>query len=58
MAWLAVDKDETELIFELEPFRINNTEWMQGCNYVKLPTDSIEKLIGKKLTWLDEPVEC
>lgn len=27
------------------------------CDEVKLPKGSIEKLIGKKLTWKDEPVK-
>jgi hypothetical protein len=26
-------------------------------NYIKLPKESIKKLIGKELTWSDEPIE-
>lgn len=57
MAWLAVDLDETELIFELIPERSDRGDWIQGCDYVLVPKGSIEKLIGKELTWDDEPVE-
>ena len=70
MAWVAVDEDE--LIFENEPFRMDGMWYPKffekgkdisriGVDtfsfFVKLPDGSIEKLIGKKLTWNDEPVE-
>ena len=59
MAWLAVDKNGVEVIFEYIPNRCNNKEWMQigYSNYFELPKGSIKKLIGKDLTWDDEPVE-
>lgn len=67
--WLAVNKDGTEYIFEGEPERSptwedseNRTYW--GCyddysnrGYIELPKGSIEKLLGRKLTWDDKPVE-
>ena len=62
MAWLAVDKDGTECICSTEPYR----DWV-GCkwcivilpesNAVELPKGSIKKLIGRELSFADEPVE-
>lgn len=57
MAWLAVDEDGDEAIFDSKPHR--------ECNYwidevgagIILPSGSIYKLIGKKLVWGNEPVE-
>lgn len=66
MAWLAVDKDGTEAIYNIKPFRgVNkikhNTEmWALptlGSYYILLPKGSIKKLTGKDLTWNDEPVK-
>ena len=70
MAYVAVNKDGSEVIYDFLPIReINFNEfWMaQDIVYkdgweidpqeVGLPKGSIEKLIGKKLTWEDEPVE-
>ncbi len=70
MAWLAVDYDETEFIMKEKPKRIlvkgrhegqdfecyANPNPVLGSSF-RLPTGSIEKLIGKKLTWNDEPVK-
>lgn len=70
--WLVVSKDGTEFIFEIEPYRCpcdaenpdDKFYWDYGCwnygsarGYIELPKGSIEKLIGKKLTWNDEPVK-
>ena len=66
MAWLAVDKDGKETIFEelprrtkvyWEPATFGEGEWMEFTHYVILPKGSIYKLIGKELTWEDEPIE-
>ena len=64
MAWVAVDKNGSECIFEKKPFRLRK-QWMipisfkneEYCGFSDLPKGSIEKLIGKKLTWDDSPVE-
>lgn len=58
MAWLAVDKDGTELIFNNEPSREDDI-WIDPWwdEYIKLPKGSIKKLIDRELTWDDEPVE-
>ena len=66
MVYVAVDKDGTEVIFNDKPVRgINNIKG--NCNqwalnsvtskYIVLPKGSIEKLIGRTLTWDDEPVK-
>ena len=63
MAWVAVDYDGTECIYSTKPYR----DWIDymWCisNYfynscaIELPKGSIKKLIGKNLTWEDEPIE-
>mgnify|MGYP001713483096 CR=1 FL=1 len=53
---MAVDKDKTETVFDFCPRRAE-AMWVDGGHYVILPTGSIQKLIGRKLTWSDEPVE-
>jgi hypothetical protein len=69
MSWLAVDKGGCEHIFAEKPCRNeSNTLWIcsvvylygqrcanTGCCY--LPKGSIKKLIGRELSWDDEPVE-
>ena len=66
MSWLAVDKNGTEAIFNIKPIRDTNEikpipEMWALLNInaycIHLPKGSIEKLIGKKLTWEDEPFE-
>ena len=62
MAWVAVDKDGTECICSTEPYQ--DWEGFKWCienlpesNVVELPKGSIKKLIGRELSWEDEPVE-
>lgn len=66
MAWLAVDKNGVEAIYNVKPIRYtgklnSNTEmWMLSelsDFYILLPKGSIKKLIDKDLTWDDEPVK-
>lgn len=66
MAWLAVDKDGTEAIYDIKPIRgtnkIKNNEevWTLSrmcAHYIVVPKGSIKKLTGKDLTWYDEPVK-
>lgn len=62
MAWAAVDRDGSECTFDEKPVR-DSSIWEYEClawdskGGVYLPKGSIEKLIGRKLTWKDEPVE-
>lgn len=56
--YAAVDEDGAEWIYAEEPDRrILAGIWYVGEGFVELPKGSIEKLIGKKITWEDEPVE-
>lgn len=60
--WLAVDEDGEELLFSEKPVRSFHTDqvfWVPGSDWGKIlpiPTGTIEKLIGRKLTWEDEAV--
>ena len=58
MAYLAVDADGTEIIYEFNPSRKDDI-WInqQYTHFVQLPHGSIAKLIGRELTWSDEPIE-
>lgn len=61
--WLAVDRDGTERTYGSEPFRDKWCGWLEDIGLeenrmfegVEMPEGTIEKLIGKKLTWNDEP---
>ena len=53
MSWLAVCDNGDEYIFKNKQLHL----WLELDKGIKLPKGSIEKLIGKKLNWRDEPVE-
>jgi len=62
MAYIAVDTDfhkhPVEFIYLNKPERgVAVWETKEGSDPIPIPKGSIEKLIGKKLTWEDEPVE-
>ena len=63
MAWVACDENGHEAIFSGKPERvaypddIPNIWYDYDGPFVNIPSGSIEKLIGRKLTWEDEPVE-
>ena len=61
MAWVAVDQDGDEYIYRDKPQRrINHTYWINSLgdpNVIQIQTGSIKKLIGRTITWDDEPVE-
>lgn len=59
MAWLAVDKDGTENIFQFHPRKseVRYLPLYSYSMYLTLPSGSIKKLIGRELSWSDEPVE-
>lgn len=68
MAWLAVDKDGQEYLYLNKPERYTHYNvfksdeidfeiWTSGGDNLELSKGSIEKLMGRKLTWNDEPVE-
>lgn len=59
MAFVAADMDGSEWIFKDKPYK-SFIMWKGGNGkgmHIELPKGTIEKLIGKKLTWEDEPVE-
>lgn len=60
MVYLCVDKDGTENIHSVEPYRDEIVwaipQWEEIAQVIELPKGSIEKLIGRELTWKDEPV--
>ena len=56
MAWVAVDYDGVEWIYRMQPFR-EETRFKTNSECVELLKDSIVKLIGKELSWEDEPIE-
>ena len=69
MAWVAVDNNGDEKISSGKPFRgwgrmweyeeevCIESEWGTVSTIIDIPIGTIEKIIGKKLTWEDDPVE-
>ncbi len=58
MSWIAVDLDGEEQIHELCPMRDSLLGfWHWSGERVSVPAGTSFKLIGKQLTWGDEPVE-
>lgn len=61
MAWLAVDKDGTENIYDIEPIRdLQVDRWEIATEHswwIGLSKGTIEKIVGRKLTWQDVPVK-
>ena len=57
MAWVAVDLDDYEYVFDTQPTRDKNGFLEHDGECVQIPYGSIEKLIGYELDYLDEPVE-
>ena len=58
MAWLAVTLYGRELILggQDKPVR-NQGTWNVWNDIIELPKGSIKKLIGRELSWSDEPVK-
>lgn len=60
MAWVAVDRDGSEHVFSDIPQRgycvfRSISKYGNDLKRVSLPKGSIKKLIGRDLTWSDEP---
>lgn len=64
MAWVAVNADGKEFLFIKKPYRSGYEEYgywnptyssIGGC--ILIPHGSIKKLIGRELSWDDDPVE-
>lgn len=56
MAWVAVNRNEIENIYKSEPHRAYDL-WWDVDTEISLPKGTIKKLIGRDLTWEDNPVE-
>lgn len=56
MAYLCVDSNGSEWIWAWEPMRLTK-QWLTNGPSVLMPMGSIKKLIGRELTWSDEPYE-
>lgn len=60
MAWVCVGFSGKEIVCQSKPTRWNDRYWMMNSicsDSVELPNGSIKKLIGRELSWEDEPVE-
>lgn len=64
ITYLAVDKDGTECICEDKPSRQPAVDdgfcydnYWDTLYRVNLPPGTIRRLIGKDMTWADEPIE-
>ena len=58
MAWVAVNKNGAEVIFDFEPERWNDSFWVADIGAdICLPEGTIKRLVGRDLTWSDKPVE-
>ena len=63
MAWFAVDKNGDEWIFDDKPVRVHESYfdlpryWYVCSNKVLLHKGTIKRLIGRELSFYDEPVE-
>lgn len=63
MAWVVKNKDGSETIYEVKPYKYNDEwvsrkeGWERSYQYFNIPQGSIKKPIGRELIWDDEPVE-
>ena len=59
MAWIAVDRNGSEVMFNLYPEREKYFWYTYDDPYgrIFLPHGTIKKLIGRDLTWENEPIE-
>ena len=61
MAWVAVTKQGREFISMCKPIRVTDEDNYYGWKYtsteISLYSGSINKLIGRELSFSDEPVE-
>lgn len=61
MAWVAVTKQGREFISMCKPVRVMDEDnyygWKDTFTEISLNRGSIKKLIGRELSFFDEPVE-
>ena len=55
--WLYVYKSGSEIMSDQRPLKVkDNIGWTKCDLEIRFPKGSIEHLLGRKLTWEDEPV--
>lgn len=61
MAWISRDERGYLDLCSIRPERSNAGEWYTDddvdAQWIELPLDADEKLIGRHISWEDEPVE-
>lgn len=57
MAWVAVDLDDYEFIFDLKPTRDSDGWLVSEGQKIQIPYGTIEKLTGVEPFYLDDPIE-
>lgn len=65
MGWVAADGNGKELVYYVKPIRVELGRFWAFSDdaerifrqAIPIPIGSIKKLIGRELTWDDEPVE-
>lgn len=58
MAYIAIDKDGIEYIYEKKPYREDRGFWYAHTYfYIDVPKGTSKLLTGKQMTWDDEPFE-
>ena len=58
-AWVCVNSFAMELMFASKHHKVDDS-WRDNngcCNCLELPKGTIKKIIGRELSWSDEPVE-
>jgi hypothetical protein len=62
MSWIAVDQSGVEVIFSKKPILKHRSPGAWGGTYrqpwpwVLIPSVTIERLIGRRLSWRDDPL--
>lgn len=63
MVWVVKNEDGSETIYVVKPYKYlgkwvsRKDGWHREYQHFNIPKGSIKKLIGRELTWNDEPVE-
>jgi hypothetical protein len=59
MAWVAINKYNIEFIFDNRPEEFMGLWYPYSINdnFIVLPKGTIKKILGRELTWGEDPVE-
>lgn len=57
--WVAVDKGGTECLYKDKPVRSEErNSWLpSSISFILLPRGTVERMLGYKLTWENEPIK-